>query len=935
MNWDVYTLGGGAYLQMIFNGVAAFVGDGDYMLLLKMAMLIGILATIARSAYKGMLFDWQWFIGATMGFYVAFVPTATVIITDQLDPSQSSVVENVPLGLAASAGIADEVGWWLTQKFDQYFSLPNDLQYDQHGMLFGNALVDATMRAEITDSRTAGNLSEFFQQCVFYDLLLGKYALYDLQTAPDLWAFIQTNTSVARSFSYQPATGPATVEVCHDSANGDLNNDLQAAIPQTINVLGYQLVQADTRNNAIAAYTSTMPVAYQYFTGLADDATRVVMQATLANAMKRGISDWASRTDATAAAQNYSAAIAETQQRTSYTVMGELAQKYLPLLNNLLKAGIFAVFPIIFALALLPGGWRVILTYAKTLAWVELWSPLFAVIHLGMTLTTASHAKGAITLGDGTQVLSMVTYSGLGQVMSDYSILAAYLTVLIPALSWAIVAGGGAVLSSGIQSVLSSYQRAADRAAGEATKGDIGLGNTSFGNASWWAQNEAPTMSMGSSRYTDATGRTYTTTADGQYVQMPQSALPMSLGIENALRGSVEKGATEATRAARSDTAAASQRIGAQMTELDQLNRQLSSNAEFRDSVGKTQAADFQRSYQEMNSMLDQVRRGTSLSRSETAQLLFEGGASISGRFGAGVPGISPMQASAGISASAGGRYLSGDSADKRLALEHAKQLGLDTTFGTQLATTSRAGQDVAGTYSGGDMKAYADNLSSQLSRDSTLVTAANASIEHAKSFEEARTLVESDGFASRIQLDDTFRHWLTHQMGGNEAAALSLIQHGAQENDAAAQSTLLRYVQSFSREYAERIAESASVDGMGSVTLQGRDWVSAVRDSGERQAVALRASGDGKVRSGAAGDGLASSTIHGHVDAAREEGSAEREKLAKDVLNQQMHAGVDYFGKKLSDDKAMDRGAKESLTRQVVIGPLDDSDLKQDREKP
>ena len=110
MNWQIYTLGGGQYLQLIFNGVVAIMGNGDYMYLLKIGILLGMLTVMLRSAYKGALIDLQWLLFAAMGFYIAFLPTATVIITDELDPSQSAVVNNVPLGLAATAGFSNAVG---------------------------------------------------------------------------------------------------------------------------------------------------------------------------------------------------------------------------------------------------------------------------------------------------------------------------------------------------------------------------------------------------------------------------------------------------------------------------------------------------------------------------------------------------------------------------------------------------------------------------------------------------------------------------------------------------------------------------------------------------------------------------------------------------------------------------------------------------------
>ena len=112
------------------------------------------------------------------------VPKADVIVTDRIDATQSGVVSNVPLGLAATAGTFSLVGDWLTRSYETVFSLPNDLRYHESGMLFGQYLVEASTRFEITDQRLAANLSELWQACVFYDILLGLYGWEDLFAAP-------------------------------------------------------------------------------------------------------------------------------------------------------------------------------------------------------------------------------------------------------------------------------------------------------------------------------------------------------------------------------------------------------------------------------------------------------------------------------------------------------------------------------------------------------------------------------------------------------------------------------------------------------------------------------------------------------------------------------------------------------------------------------
>ena len=75
------------------------------------------------------------------------------------------------------AGTASLVGDWLTRAYETVFSLPNEMQYAQSGMLFGQYLVDASTHFEITDSRLAANFSEFWQGCVLFAVISHRVGL--------------------------------------------------------------------------------------------------------------------------------------------------------------------------------------------------------------------------------------------------------------------------------------------------------------------------------------------------------------------------------------------------------------------------------------------------------------------------------------------------------------------------------------------------------------------------------------------------------------------------------------------------------------------------------------------------------------------------------------------------------------------------------------
>ena len=136
-----------------------------------------------RTAFGGSWKDnakWMMLFAVVWGALI--VPKATVRVVDRLDPALApAVVANVPIGLALFASLTSQVGDGLTRLTEQAFTLPDDLAYQRHGLIFGARLAGAATRLEITDQVFARNLRNYARQCVFHALLLGHISADDLR----------------------------------------------------------------------------------------------------------------------------------------------------------------------------------------------------------------------------------------------------------------------------------------------------------------------------------------------------------------------------------------------------------------------------------------------------------------------------------------------------------------------------------------------------------------------------------------------------------------------------------------------------------------------------------------------------------------------------------------------------------------------------------
>ncbi len=557
MTFEVFTYGGGEFLRLVFNGIAAIMGNDSYAGLLGVVALIGLLWFLIAAALSGGRrgLDLQWFFSLLLVYFAFMLPKSEVLITDRIDPSQSAVVSQVPLGLAGFAGLTSRIGDWLTRSFETVFSLPNDLQYSETGLLFGSHLVEASTHFEVTDSRTAGNLSEFWRQCVFYDILLGRYTWDELFAARDTWAYLRAHTARARSFAYTQADGGKTTLQCRAGAAGALGADLNRAIDQAKGYYGGKLIRAPSRNAAVTKFAAAMPVSFQYIAGLSSSAEQIIRQNALANSLRRGVSEFGAAVGADAAVQDFALARAEQERRTSYAVLGEVTARTLPLMRNLFEALIYAIAPIAFVLAMLPAAAKVVMAYLKSLLWLQLWAPLYAVIHFAMTFYSRYPAETALVLPDGHTALSLATHTALGQVMNDLALIAGYLSLSIPMISYLVVNQGGAMMASLASRVAQSYEGPVSKAADEASSGNISLGNTSLGNAAWWQTNTAPMTRSGTATWMGTHGETVTATAGGgTYVDMQAHSMPASLNATQSLAGSAERAYGEALQSARNQS---------------------------------------------------------------------------------------------------------------------------------------------------------------------------------------------------------------------------------------------------------------------------------------------------------------------------------------------------------------------------------------------
>ncbi len=492
--YEIFTLGGGTYLVDLLNAVAAITAGGAFVTLAQLAGVCGLAWALFRTAFGGSWKDnarWMLLFVAVWGAMV--VPKATVRVVDRLDPALApAVVANVPIGLALFASLTSQVGDGLTRLTEQAFSLPNDLTYRRHGLIFGARLAAAATRMEVTDAVFARNLRAYARQCVFHALLLGHITADDLRESTDVWRLVTASgspsagASPARMVEYATrgapsGTGATTVDreiVTCAVAASRLNALWGAEIARASGIFGRRLFPgAATEALARAELMAALPAAHSYLIGASRTAAEILRQQMVLNAVHDAGEQWASEAGNAAALRAYTEARAETQTVSAYRAIGRQAETWVPMLRIVFECLYVGAFPMAVLLMLTPAGMGIFRSYLAGLVWLQSWGPLYAVLHrISMGEAAERMSAGALMPG-GDAGVSLVAQAGIQAVASDVAVMSGYLSMSVPFLAAALAYGVGRATALAT-SVLAVGQEAASSAAQEGTTGNVSLANT-------------------------------------------------------------------------------------------------------------------------------------------------------------------------------------------------------------------------------------------------------------------------------------------------------------------------------------------------------------------------------------------------------------------------------------------------------------------------
>ena len=895
---EIFTVGGGEYIVNVLNAVAAWTGAGGYKSLIQVTMVMGLALAVIVLAFNQ---DWRawlnWFLGATLIYMCLMVPRMEVQVTDRVNPGLApATVSNVPLGLALMASFTSQAGDYLTRSAEVVFGLPDDLNYSKNGMIYGARLLDATRSLRISDPEFAANYDEHVRQCVFYDLLLGRYSMKELSESDDIWATIAPGSAArAQKFITRQADDSVTAEIltCREAYTA-LSGQWAGLIDDMTLKTGRQLYPRQTEALAKAKLMADLPIAYQYLSGVSKNASDIFRQVLTINAMNQAMHGFAGASG-TSSIDVFAQTRADIQTERTYSSIAQNAMKWVPILNVVLTVVFYALFPVLFPLFLMPKTGPIALRgYVTGFFYLAAWGPLFVILHMILMFKGASDVAAA----GGTSGLSLASFTGMSDVNNDIGILAGYLVASIPFLAGG-VARGAMAISGQATSYLNPSQNAAEEAAREASTGNVSLGNSSLDNSTIFSRqfaqaSLAPNIGYGAAqtRGTSTSGTQTTSFADAEFASVPTSSYPFTPTLGQDFTSRMSTMASQSRGQSETYSNLAQQSTSSAVTRFNEI-RDSYSRSRSNETVSGTGSSDsIGTAFSEVDNASRGLQQQFGLSRRASDDITVSW--FLNGEAGAGAKADGRIfNGNAGIK---GGRNQSWTDSDIGIASEDRSRIlgSLRQLSDSRNWSSTREGfLRETSSSSEAQVSSSAAGLTTSLTEAQSYTVEARRSEELASRLENQASWYEGNNAAGSLNLSQSYREWGMAEIEGNRdyygSARFDDIDF---QMSSRGQQLQARFVES----YADRLHDEISSD----LVLPDAAAV-------QRPAIGSASEVRGSVRLGSSGGSLSPS-------------SSEREDIGGEVRRVQSQGGSRVGNvKSYLDRRTKDaRGASEEAADDV-----------------
>jgi len=461
---------------LIFSAIGRIFSSGEYLDLLRFTFLLGGFMVFAGGIFTSMnVGGGEGAIGGYLKYIIIGVSLLTLLfwrgdtdiviksnnLKNVCDPTSSgtqgvAIPPGVPTILAYSYYFTNKVGSTLTKLSEEAYSTVYGDSFQgmsknggYMGALRGTMKllsIDPSKISLRNDNNISGTPVPPFDygrvyKTLFTDCMLVPYSakgeagereLAKLKASSNLTNYISTNlagTGIdvgginSRDFSLTYGGEVYTCGNFYDNVIVPMNT-AYSGIVACGEPIGYGAVALITGANSVSDITSAF--------------NEVAIQAGLVSNLEESTQNLGVGVSGVAYATGKTRAEFIQSSLASGSYMAEM----LPYLQMTIRAILYAFFPFVFVIVLLPGGLKVLGNYFQSLIWVELWTPTAAILDLFMS-SQATAKINDIYSNEGMTMMSSVDMLSAGSTIAG---VAGYLYLSVPALTWLILKGSAQMM---------------------------------------------------------------------------------------------------------------------------------------------------------------------------------------------------------------------------------------------------------------------------------------------------------------------------------------------------------------------------------------------------------------------------------------------------------------------------------------------------------
>lgn len=454
--YTIYATGDGRFMYEVFQSIALIFDTSSFIGLISVGFLLQVIILTVK-AIQNQKLELHHLMVSFIMYGVLFVPKGDVAITD-IHTSQTRVVANVPLGLAAGGELMSTAGYAITNLFETNFA-PVSLDHASYnGVLDDGYLAPLKLLLKLREipldsgdktQIAADNIRNYIAQCSLKKLDAGMTTIQKIRSEDDAWDELKHPIHTASMTHVGVSTGAPAVVSCYD-ATTLISADLDRSAP-----FYNQALEELNASSGYALNDGDIPIqgAIDQYLGVSIDAYQYIINASISSVFEDGLAMGNARRNDIAATITIQEA--KTRRNIAYAAEASIFATIMKPMMSFIEVLIYAVSPLMaFLIVAGPAGIGLAAKYLTLGAWVQLWLPLLAIVKLYIYLVMTQQIDELVSGKPGV-THSIAAQFAYNDTMGGYIGIASMLVSAVPAIALMLIYGG-AVTATNLAGKLSS-----------------------------------------------------------------------------------------------------------------------------------------------------------------------------------------------------------------------------------------------------------------------------------------------------------------------------------------------------------------------------------------------------------------------------------------------------------------------------------------------